>query len=238
MHPLTAGAYYAWLPSRPRGITISFPVIPKGKNMSTTVTSKGQVTIPKPIREYLGLRRGQPSGLRVHRRRPGNSPSGQVSIQRKKAGSRFAALRSTGRAPGHEHGRIHEANSRLRSRRGRSRFQKPQVILVDSSVLIDVIDEDRHWCGWSLAALNEWSRRGPVLINPVIYTEISPDFDHPAALDAVLEKVGIAYGRFPKRRCFWQLRRIRPIGAGQGKDQRASRTFSSVPTRPSSERRY
>ncbi|MGH8514387.1 MAG: type II toxin-antitoxin system VapC family toxin [Gammaproteobacteria bacterium] len=32
-----------------------------------------------------------------------------------------------------------------------------------------------------------------MLINPVIYAEISPYFDHPAALDAVLEKVGIEY---------------------------------------------
>ena len=67
------------------------------------------------------------------------------------------------------------------------------MIVVDSSVLIDVIDEDPDWCPWSLAALDEWSRRGPVLINPIIYAEISPDFNHPAALDAVLEKVGIEY---------------------------------------------
>lgn len=76
------------------------------------------------------------------------------------------------------------------------------MILVDSSVLIDVIDEDRHWCAWSLAALDEWSRRGPVLINPVIYAEISPDFDRPAALDAVLEKVGIAYMEISREALF------------------------------------
>ena len=76
------------------------------------------------------------------------------------------------------------------------------MILVDSSVLIDVIDEDRHWCGWSLAALDEWSRRGPVLINPVIYAEISPAFDHPAALATVLEKVGIAYREISREALF------------------------------------
>ena len=76
------------------------------------------------------------------------------------------------------------------------------MILVDSSVLIDVIGEDPHWCGWSLAALDEWSRRGPVLINSVIYAEISPDFDHPASLDAVLEKVGIAYREISREALF------------------------------------
>lgn len=110
------------------------------------------------------------------------------------------------------------------------------MILVDSSVLIDVIGEDPDWCGWSLAALDEWSRRGPVLINPVIYAEISPEFDHPAALDAVLGKVGIEYRGFHGRGCFWQARRTRPIGVAAGQGAACYRTFSSVPTRPYSER--
>ena len=159
--------------------------------MSTTVTSKGQVTIPKPIREYFGLKEGSQVDFEY-------TADGQVNLRpvksypEEKGRESFCGAQEHRQAPRHEHGQIHEPNPRLRSRRGRSRLQKPQVILVDSSVLIDVIDEARHWCGWSLAALDEWSGRGPVLINPVIYAEISPDFDHPAALDAVLEKVGIA----------------------------------------------
>lgn len=62
-----------------------------------------------------------------------------------------------------------------------------------------MIDEDPDWRAWSLAALDEWSRRGPVLINPIISAEISPDFDHPAAFDAVLENVGIEYRTFRGR---------------------------------------
>ena len=105
------------------------------------------------------------------------------------------------------------------------------MILVDSSVLIDVIDEDRHWCGWSLAALDEWSRRGPVLINPVIYAEISPDFDHPAALDAVLEKVGIAYREISREALFLAAKAHQAYRAGAGKGPACCRTFLSVPTR-------
>ncbi len=74
--------------------------------------------------------------------------------------------------------------------------------MVDSCILIDVIDEDPDWCEWSLAALDEWGRRGPVLINPIIYAEISPDFDDPITLDAVLEKVGVEYRDLPREALF------------------------------------
>jgi AbrB family looped-hinge helix DNA binding protein len=40
------------------GITIRIAVIPEGGGMETTLTSKGQVTIPKHIREALSLEPG------------------------------------------------------------------------------------------------------------------------------------------------------------------------------------
>lgn len=76
------------------------------------------------------------------------------------------------------------------------------MILVDSCVLIDVIDEDPDWCDWSMAALDEWGRRGPVLIDPVVYAEVSPDFDDPATLDAILDKVGVEYREVPREALF------------------------------------
>jgi predicted nucleic acid-binding protein len=76
------------------------------------------------------------------------------------------------------------------------------MILVDSCVLIDVIDEDPVWADWSLQALDEWGRRGPVLINPVAYAEVSPDFDEPAQLDAILGKVGVEYRDMPREALF------------------------------------
>lgn len=57
--------------------------------MSTTVTSKGQVTIPKPVRDLLGI----VAGSRVDFRR---APDGSVVLTRvdeKRAPSRFAKLR-------------------------------------------------------------------------------------------------------------------------------------------------
>lgn len=63
--------------------------------MSTTVTSKGQVTIPKPLRDYLGLEPGSRVDFAY-------TADGQVVLRpvkpAKKAGkkpSRFDALRGT-----------------------------------------------------------------------------------------------------------------------------------------------
>lgn len=58
--------------------------------MATTVTSKGQVTIPKPVRDLLGLAAGSAVEFRL-------TPEGQVLLARADAAprprSRFARLR-------------------------------------------------------------------------------------------------------------------------------------------------
>ncbi len=59
--------------------------------MTTTVTSKGQVTVPKSIRDYLGLKAG--SAVTFERR-----PDGEIVLRpskrpTKRATSAFAKLR-------------------------------------------------------------------------------------------------------------------------------------------------
>lgn len=62
--------------------------------MSTLVTSKGQVTIPKKVRDHLGIRPGTAVDFEA-------GPDGQVLLVKKSGGtrarrpSRFAALRGT-----------------------------------------------------------------------------------------------------------------------------------------------
>jgi len=67
------------------------------------------------------------------------------------------------------------------------------VILADSNVLLDVITADPQWGRWSLAALDEWSRRGPILINPVIYAELAPAYDTIESLDGAIDTVGLEF---------------------------------------------
>ena len=76
------------------------------------------------------------------------------------------------------------------------------MILADSNVLLDVITADRQWSRWSQAALDEWSRRGPVLINPVIYAELAPAYDTIEKLDAAIEAVGLEFHDIPRAALF------------------------------------
>jgi predicted nucleic acid-binding protein len=51
------------------------------------------------------------------------------------------------------------------------------VILVDTCVLIDLASGDPHWADWSAAQLDSWSKRGPLIINGMVYAELASGFD-------------------------------------------------------------
>lgn len=58
--------------------------------------------------------------------------------------------------------------------------------LVDSNVVLDIADEDAEWLDWSSAMLAKAAERGPVVINPIIYGEVSTRYDSIEALDDAL----------------------------------------------------
>lgn len=51
------------------------------------------------------------------------------------------------------------------------------MILVDTCVLIDLASGDPHWADWSAAQLDSWSKRGPLIINDMVYAELASGFD-------------------------------------------------------------
>jgi predicted nucleic acid-binding protein len=55
--------------------------------------------------------------------------------------------------------------------------------LVDSNVLIDVIEGGLDWSGRSKIALERVGAAGPVVINPVIYAEVSVRYEDTDELD-------------------------------------------------------
>ena len=60
------------------------------------------------------------------------------------------------------------------------------MILVDSNIWIDLIQEDPVWLDWSLAQVQQVRAQKRAVINPVIYAELAPTYDGSAALDKFL----------------------------------------------------
>jgi predicted nucleic acid-binding protein len=63
---------------------------------------------------------------------------------------------------------------------------RPIGCLIDSNVLLDVATEDPRWYQWSAAALATAARTAPLLINPLIYAEVSANYDTIEELDDAL----------------------------------------------------
>lgn len=60
------------------------------------------------------------------------------------------------------------------------------AVLVDSNVILDVATEDRRWGEWSEKTLAETADHSILVINPIIYAEVSVGFDRIEDLDAAL----------------------------------------------------
>lgn len=59
-------------------------------------------------------------------------------------------------------------------------------ILVDSNVLLDVMTVDPTWFEWSIAALEAEANRSRLIINPIVYAEISVRYTHVEDLESAL----------------------------------------------------
>ena len=99
---------------------------------------------------------------------------------------------------------IPNLQARLRACRG---------VLVDSNVLLDIATNDPEWGDWSAHALAEAVEHAPLVINPIIYAEVSIGYTTIEALEAALPPT--LYQREPlpcdagflAGKCFLQYRR-------------------------------
>lgn len=85
--------------------------------------------------------------------------------------------------------------------------------LVDSNVLIDVFDAQSEWREWSSAMLARCAARGPLVINPIIFAEVSVGFAAVEDVEAALPSAYVAREPLPwpaaylAGRAFLQYRR-------------------------------
>jgi predicted nucleic acid-binding protein len=76
------------------------------------------------------------------------------------------------------------------------------MVLVDTNVIIDVLDSDPAWSAWSLGQLRRFSALDVLAINNIIYAEISPRFSTSVAVDAKLEEMGLVLVGTPRTAAF------------------------------------
>lgn len=85
--------------------------------------------------------------------------------------------------------------------------------LVDSNVILDVLTEDDEWLDWSSSRLAESASTGMLVINPIIYAEVSARFERIEELDDALpvdycRRVPLPWeAAFLAGQCFMKYRR-------------------------------
>jgi len=76
------------------------------------------------------------------------------------------------------------------------------AVLVDSNVLIDVLIKDPTWANWSREALRHAADRTRVVLNPIIYAEVSVGYSRREELDAALPETMIEREPLPFEAAF------------------------------------
>ena len=74
--------------------------------------------------------------------------------------------------------------------------------LVDSNVLLDIATEDPAWYDWSAAALASAANDGPLVINAIVYAEVSIGFATIEDLDDALPPEVFAREQLPYEAAF------------------------------------
>jgi predicted nucleic acid-binding protein len=75
-------------------------------------------------------------------------------------------------------------------------------MLVDTNVLIDVLNNEPQWADWSIHQLRVQSKIHVLSINPIIYAELSCTFKKVEDLDEVLQVMELKFNQIPKPALF------------------------------------
>lgn len=90
------------------------------------------------------------------------------------------------------------------------------MILVDSSVLIDLLEKSADWFEWSSCTLYAASKTDQLAINAVVFAEISRSFASYAAQNMFLKSTGIAYVSIPAQASYLAAQAHRKYRAAGG----------------------
>jgi len=76
------------------------------------------------------------------------------------------------------------------------------MLLVDTNVLVDVLENDPKWADWSIGQLRAQSKIHRLAINPIIYSELSLTFSAVEALDEAIDDLDLTMVELPRPALF------------------------------------
>jgi predicted nucleic acid-binding protein len=76
------------------------------------------------------------------------------------------------------------------------------MTLVDSNVLFDIVTRTPDWWQWSLEQFDEAAMNGPVVINDVIYAEMSIRYPSVDVVDSLVRDLGVDLVPIPRSALF------------------------------------
>jgi predicted nucleic acid-binding protein len=76
------------------------------------------------------------------------------------------------------------------------------MLLVDTNVLVDVLQNDPQWADWSITQMRAQSSLHALVINPIIYAEVSLSFSTLEALDDVVGTLALELREIPRPALF------------------------------------
>jgi len=76
------------------------------------------------------------------------------------------------------------------------------MLLVDTNVLVDVLEDDPEWSNWSIHQLRTQAKIHQLFINPVIYAELSTTFSSVEALDQTVDELDLQMTAMPRAALF------------------------------------
>jgi len=93
------------------------------------------------------------------------------------------------------------------------------MLLVDTNVLVDILEDDPQWADWSIAQLRAQSKIHRLAINSVIYSELSLTFSSVEALDETIADLRLILVDIPRPALFLAGKafvRYRRLGGSKG----------------------
>lgn len=90
------------------------------------------------------------------------------------------------------------------------------MILVDTCVLLDVVQDDPHWGDWSQSQLERALGHGGLAIDPIVYAELSVWYDDLARLEQTLAAFGAVFEELPREALFLAGKAFRQYRARRG----------------------